>query len=276
MTSVILSPAEFKLFQELIYQEAGISMSDAKQALVSGRLNRRVRHYGFDSYRAYFDYISEQEGDDEQRTERQLAIDLLTTNETYFFREPKHFEYLESVLIPLWNQHGKPRRIWSAASSSGEEAYTLAMVCKAHAKVPIEIIGSDISRRVLDTASRARYPLAKAERIPEQYLKQSCLRGVGKMSGVMQIDQVTRAMVKFIPGNLQQRQKELGNFDLILLRNVMIYFNQDTKHHVVSNVTEHLVEGGTLMVGHSESLHGIADGLRVAQTSIYEFVGPHR
>ncbi|RUO31909.1 SAM-dependent methyltransferase [Aliidiomarina sedimenti] len=267
-----LTLAEFRVFQQLIYDEAGISMSDAKQALVSGRLNRRVRNLGLASYQAYYNYINAPEPDDEQSKERQLAVDLLTTNETYFFREPKHFDYLEDTLIPVWNESSQRRRIWSGASSSGEEAYSLAMVCRDSGNAPVEIVGTDISRRVLATAERGRYPLAKADRIPQHYLKKYCLKGIGSMSGIMQVDKATRELVEFKAANLQQSQHELGQFDLILLRNVMIYFNQETKRRVVASVCRQLKPGGTLMVGHSESLQGLNDGLRLMQNSVYQKV----
>jgi chemotaxis protein methyltransferase CheR len=263
-----LTKDEFRHFQRFIYEVAGINMSDAKQALVGGRLAKRLKHYGFTDYQQYFEYISpEQTGDDNAR-ERQMAVDLLTTNETYFFREPKHFDFLTEQVLPRWRTG--PRRLWSAACSSGEEAYTLAMVLAEHCPVSDwEILGTDISSRMVEACARAQYPMTRADKIPKHYLHRYCLRGTGNKQGTLLVDSSLRARTRFEHGNLKERNDNLGMFDVIFLRNVMIYFNQDTKRQIVQNVTSRLSPGGLLMVGHSESLNGITTALELVQPAVY-------
>ena len=267
----VLSDAEFELFRKLIYDAAGISMSPAKKALISGRLSKRVRDLGYNTFREYFNWIDTGKNDPAALRERQNAIDHLTTNETYFFREPRHFDFLQNTLIPAWN--GRLVRIWSAASSSGEEAYTLAMVMGRYHRGEWEIVGTDISTRVVEAAARAQYPLSRAKNIPEAYLKSYCLKGVGQHEGSFRIDGKLRRRVSFRPANLQEDLSAVGMFDLVLLRNVLIYFDVDIKRRVLGNVLRQLKPGGCLMVGHAESLHGVTSDVTVVQPAVYRKSG---
>lgn len=267
----VLSDAEFELFRKLIYQEAGISMAPSKKALISGRLAKRVRDLGYASFKDYFTWIDGAKNDPAAVRERQNAIDHLTTNETYFFREPRHFDYLQNVLIPSWA--GRAVRVWSAASSSGEEAYTLAMVMARHHRGEWEIVGTDISTRVVETARRGQYPMSRAKNIPQAYLKSYCLKGVGQHEGTFRIDAALRRRVSFRTANLQEEQSAVGQFDLILLRNVLIYFDVDIKRRVLGNVLRQLRPDGCLMVGHAESLHGVTNAVTVIQPAIYRVSG---
>lgn len=265
MHAPTLSEQEFKQFQAMIYNIAGISMSPAKKPLVSGRLAKRVKHHGFASYGDYFRTL----GKDENRAELQVAVDLLTTNETYFFREPKHFDFLRTHILP---QHpaGKPFRVWSAASSSGQEAYSIAMIlAEGLGDKPWEITGSDLSTRVLETARGGHYPMEHAEDIPQQYLSRYCLKGVGAQDGTFLIDRSLRNRVKFMQVNLNTALPKLGEFDLIFLRNVMIYFDIETKRQVVRRIMSLLKPGGYLLIGHSESLNGVVDDMQSVMPSIY-------
>ena len=165
MDALVLKDNEFALFQKMIYETAGINMSPAKKALVSGRLAKRVKHFGLSSYGEYFKLLS-----NTTTGEFQTAVDLLTTNETFFFREPKHFDFLRERVLPHW-RNGQ-RRVWSAASSSGEEAYTLAMVLAEHTPTrDWEIVGTDISTRVLEKARSGHYPMERTKNIPQDFLK---------------------------------------------------------------------------------------------------------
>ncbi|MEE4295368.1 MAG: protein-glutamate O-methyltransferase CheR [Wenzhouxiangella sp.] len=263
----ILSDAEFELFRKLIFDAAGISMAPSKKALISGRLSKRLREFGFSTYREYFNWIDKAGKDPAALRERQNAIDHLTTNETYFFREEKHFDFIRDRLIPHWG--GRPVRLWSAASSSGEEAYTLAMVMEAHHRGKWEIVGTDISTRVVAAATRGQYPLLRTKNIPREYLRKYCLKGVGENEGTFRIDGQLRRKVSFRPGNLQQDLSSVGMFDLIMLRNVLIYFNVEVKKRVVANVLRQLKPGGCFMVGHSESLHGMTSAVKPVQPATY-------
>lgn len=260
-----LSDQEFKQFQSMIYDIAGISMSPAKKPLVSGRLAKRVKHHGFGSYGDYFRALMKEES----RAELQVAVDLLTTNETYFFREPKHFDFLRNHILP---QHppGKPFRVWSAASSSGQEPYSIAMtLADCLGDKPWEVAASDISTRVLEKARGGHYPMEQAKDIPQRYLSSYCLKGVGSQVGTFLIERGVRSRVNFMQINLNLKLQKLGEFDLIFLRNVMIYFDTETKRQVVRRIIELLKPGGYLLIGHSESLNGVVDELQSVMPSVY-------
>jgi chemotaxis protein methyltransferase CheR len=267
---VSLSDAEFELFRQWLYTSAGIHLVDAKRALVAGRLSKRLRELGLSSYRQYFERLSAAQPG-VAMAERQTALDLLTTNETFFFREIGHFDYLRSQLLPDWP--GRSIRCWSAASSSGEEAYTLAMVLAAHHHGDWQIVGTDISSRVLATARAAVYPMERSKNIPREYLHRCCLKGVGDKSNTFRIAPEIRQRVGFSLANLQERQEALGQFDLIFLRNVMIYFDQPSKQRVIGHIVERLKPGGILMVGHAESLNGLTSRLTLIKPSIYRLPG---
>jgi chemotaxis protein methyltransferase CheR len=259
----ILKDKEFVLFQKMIYDAAGINMSDAKKALVSGRLAKRVKHYSLASYEEYFQLLSSGAND-----ELQMAVDLLTTNETFFFREQKHFDFLRDRILPTWGK--EPRRLWSAASSTGEEAYTLAMLLAEHSPTDNwEIVGTDISTRVVEKARTGHYPVERAEKIPRSYLTRYCLKGTGNQEGTFLIDKALRKRVSFVHANLNDNLTNLGNFDIIFLRNVLIYFDLETKQHVISRLVRQLKRGGHIIVGHSESLNGISNELTVVVPSVY-------
>lgn len=259
-----LTDAEFELFRKLMYRTAGINLTSVKKPLVAGRLCNRVKHYGLSDYGAYFELVK-----NNTSGEFQAAIDLLTTNETFFFREPKHFEFVREQILPLWRSG--PRRIWSAACSSGEEAYTLAMLLAEHAPTNAwDILGTDISTRVLATARSGQYPMQRAQDIPQRYLKRYCLKGVGSQEGTFVIGSELKAKVSFKQANLTENLLQLGNFDIIFLRNVMIYFDLETKCQVIEKLVEQIKPGGHLIIGHSESLHGISKAFRTIVPSIYQ------
>ena len=232
---------------------------------MGSRLAPRLRQLGLASYAGYIDRIS---GGDEE--EAQVMVDCLTTNETYFFREPKHFAFIRDHLDQV-SPPGQTLRAWSAASSSGEEAYSLAMLL-AHERgfSGWEILGTDISRRVLEAAGRGLYSMERTQNIPNNYLKQFCLKGKGVQQGRMLIDRRLRATISFRHVNLNQALPDIGSFRLVMLRNVLIYFDRATKAEVVARVVDRLDPGGILIIGQAETLHGLQCGLRMLQPSIYE------
>jgi len=261
-----ISDQEFALFQRLIYKIAGISLSDAKKVLLVGRLQKRLSHFGLDTFAQYYRLLSSGEHPDELQT----MVDLLTTNETYFFREPQHFRFLCDEILP--NYRGSDRfRMWSAASSSGEEAYTMAMLLADKLPtVPWEIIGSDISTQVLDKARAGHYSLERSEGIPPEMMRRHCLKGVRSQAGTFLIGSKLRERVSFQQINLTQPiNADIGRFEVIFLRNVMIYFDIETKRKVVDNLLPRLLPGGHFIIGHSETLNGIAGGLRQIRPTIY-------
>lgn len=255
-----LSDQEYAEFKGLIQRIAGIQLSDSKRMLVAGQLQRRLRQTGSNNFQDYHRKLAS------SSEELQFVIDLLTTNETYFFREPAHFDFLQRELLPA---HGHAAfRAWSAASSSGEEAYSLAMTCAEHLRgSDWEILGSDISARMLAQASSGRYGPDRASGIPATLMKKYCR---SETTGDFVIVPELQRHLRFRQINLTAPiPPGSGSFDLIFLRNVLFYFDSDTKRRVIGHLLPRLKSGGHLIVSHTESLHGLGPGLELVRPSIY-------
>ena len=256
---------EFQAISALLHARSGIRLVAGKEALVMGRLDKRLRELGVETYGEYLHLLRQAGSGDEVRR----TVDLLTTNETYFFREERHFDFLRRVVVPA-RRPGRPFRLWSAASSSGEEAYTAAMVLAEElADEPWEIVGTDISSRVVSSAQRGVYPIEAAERIPSTLLRRYCRKGRDEYQGMMAVAPQLRSRVTFLQANLMEDLSRLGRFEVILLRNVMIYFGIETKTEVIGRLQEMLHPGGYLIVSLSETLNGIASRLRPVEPSVY-------
>ncbi len=261
-----LKKSEYSAIRDFIYKEAGIDLGDKKQMLVSSRLNKRLRFHKLNSFQGYIDLIFRKGNE----LEKQMATDLLTTNETYFFREPEHFEFLKKNIIP-----NHPRaslfRLWSAASSSGEEAYTLAMILddKFGVTTPWEIFGSDISKTILEKAAKGLYPTLRIDGIPKPYLKKYCLKGKDEFDGFLLVDEKLRKKCSFQQINLIKPLPDVGKFDVIFLRNVLIYFDDQTKEDIIRRLVKSLRQGGYLFIGHSESLKGMDLGIKLVAPTTY-------
>ncbi len=254
------------MFRTFIYEHVGIKLSDEKKTLVTSRLSKRLRHYSLNTFKEYYDLMMNSSLGGEQ----QVTIDLLTTNETYFFREPKHFAFLEREVLPKW-KGGKTLRVWSAASSTGEEAYSIAMLLDDYlGNRPWEIFGSDVSSRVLKAAQQGHYLQNRIDGIPKAYLRKYCLKGVGEHDGTLLIDKTLRKKVSFSPVNLKRPLGDVGLFNIIFLRNVLIYFDLETKRKIIKQLVDVLHPDGYLFIGHSESLKGIHDGLETVIPTVYQ------
>jgi len=265
MDSITISEAEFAQVREFALREAGISLSPAKKSLVMGRWNKRLAHHGLASYSAYLHMIN----DESEADERQISIDLLTTNETYFFREPKHFEFLRDTILPSVNARER-FRVWSAACSTGEEAYSIAMLLRHRlAHDNWEVLGTDLSTRVLESARQGLYDTQRTQGIPDEYLRRFCLKGTGPYAEKVLIDRPLRERLQFSQLNLNETLPRLGVFDVVFLRNVMIYFDTPTKAAVVARIATCLRPGGYLMIGHSDTLNGVAHPLTLVKTAIF-------
>lgn len=265
-----LTDREFLLFQRFIFDAAGICLAASKKAMVGGRLAKRVSQYQLDSYGEYYDLLKS----GTQPGEVQMAVDLLTTNETYFFREAKHFDLLRKLVVTARDAagglRGAPFRVWSAASSTGEEPYSIAMVLAD--LLPEErwdLIASDISMRVLQQARTGHYVVERTKHIPTDYLRRFCLKGIDVQKGSILVERTLRERIQFMQINLNTTLPKLGMFDVIFLRNVMIYFSEDTKRQVVARVLATLKPGGYFLIGHSETLNGISDAVDALAPSIY-------
>ncbi len=250
-----ISDEEFQSFQQLIYKAAGIHLPPTKKMLVVSRLSKRVRHHGLQSLKDYYRLIS----NSQHANEFQIMVDLLTTNETYFFREADHFTYLKQQLLPHYpREHSF--QAWSAACSSGEEAYSAAMVLMDvyGSGRSWSILGTDISSRMLQVARNAVYPLSASSHIPKNYLTQYCLKGVRSQAGTFCIHKKLRDHVTFQQLNLNASSyPKLPHFDLIILRNVLIYFDLPTKRQLLHKIVQQLQPGGYLFIGHAENLSSL-------------------
>jgi chemotaxis protein methyltransferase CheR len=263
-----ITDAEFTRFQRLVFQVTGITLSDQKAPMLSGRLGTRLRHRKVATFTAYHELLQ----DPREADELQAAIDLITTNETSFFREPDHFRVLREYLHGL-RPVPFPFRVWSAASSSGEEAYTIAMVLADQlGMAEWQVLGTDISTRVLERARKGLYPMERATTIPKDYLSRFCLKGQDSHDGLFLMSRPIRDRVCFTQANLCQPLPRLGPFDVAFLRNILIYFDVPQKRKVVEAVRAQLKPGGLLIMGHSESLTGMADGFLLVRPTVYRVV----
>jgi chemotaxis protein methyltransferase CheR len=260
-----LSDKAFEAVTQMFHGVSGIRLGANKQALVAGRLQRLAQDAGETSVDQYVDKVLRGHAPAEEMVR---VIDRLTTNETYFFREPQHFNDLAARLQAL--PRGREFTVWSAASSSGEEAYSIAMLMADKlAGGTWQIIGTDLSTAMVDTAQRGLYPLERARLVPPDYLKRYCLKGSGPHEGQLLVARELRERVHFQPANLMQALPALPQFDVIFLRNVLIYFDNDAKTQIVRRVLTQLKPDGVLYTGHAESLSTLGLPIRTLATAIH-------
>jgi chemotaxis protein methyltransferase CheR len=274
-----MTPELFLKFQALIYKEAGIWLGAHKSTLLQGRLARRLRLLGLASMFEYYRLVIQPD----QQHERAMMIDCITTNETHFFREPKHFEFLVQRVFPWWKkqvaeqQRSKRIRIWSAGCSTGEEPYSLAMLLLKYFSLEwdMEVLATDISTRVLEKARAAIFPIDKSKEIPKEFLHSYMLKGTAEQEGFMKACPVVQKLVRFSRVNLLAETCPFtGPFDLVFCRNVLIYFDQDSKRRAVENMARHLAADGLLFVGHSENLNRMSAKLKNVAPTIYAMAEP--
>jgi len=259
MSNVELFNNEFKTFQKVIFDTIGITLNDSKKIMVQSRLNRRIVHYKLESFAEYLRIIAI------NPTERMEMINLITTNETYFFREEAHFDFIKELISSR-----KSIRLWSAAASVGAEAYSLAMLFNETLD-EWSILGSDINSEVIKKAKKGLYPLSWIEKIPQELKKKYCLQGTGKYEGQFLIDRVLSKNMRFFENNLLERNVSIGKFDVIFLRNVLLYFNNETKQQVVEDIVSNLESGGYLIISLTENIQSVnIPNLKQIRTSIYQ------
>jgi chemotaxis protein methyltransferase CheR len=234
--------------------------------MVASRLAKRLMNFGLQSYGQYYELLN----NGQHPHEFQLMINILTTNETYFFREPQHFEFVKQHILKTWR--GENFRLWSAASSTGEESYSLGMLLAENLGMrKWEIFGSDVNTDVLEAAKKGVYLMNRLENMDKQYLDKYCLKGVRSQEGYFRVDEKIRNRVRFDQLNLKsQLPKNLGLFDVIFLRNVLIYFDKETKQEILQRIIPSLKPGGHFFISHSETLHGLSTDLRMIKPSIYQ------
>lgn len=263
-----ISDEIFNLFREMIFQEAGISLSSAKKTLVCSRLAKRLRILKLRSYADYIDYLNTRDPDG---SEREQMVNCLTTNKTDFFREPHHFDFLREQVIPEIAQRaalGEPKRlrIWSAACSTGKEPYSAAISIleslPSRYGWQVEIVATDVNTEVLKQARSGIYPIDDLIGMDREMIRKYFLRGTGNWDGQCQVADNVRSMVKFSQLNFMDPTWHIqGDFDVIFCRNVLIYFNSQTQQQLLPRLIQRIHEGGYLMLGHSENLPWLNDRL---------------
>lgn len=263
--NIELTEYAFSQFKTLMYKESGITLSNEKQVMVKARLAKRLRSLNLNSFEQYLQLVKSPGNNQEI----QQLIDALTTNETSFFREIQHFEFLNKQLATLSVK--VPVRIWSGACSTGEEPYSLAMtVAENRCHPDWQILATDINTQVLENASLGMYEIARASSIPRAYLTKYCLKGVRTQAGQLLLSEQLKQHIRFMLLNLDDALPEIGRFHFVFLRNVLIYFNEDKRKQIIDKVIEKIMPGGFLFIGHSETLRGMSEQLRPVQATIYQ------
>lgn len=257
---------DFSRVRKLIYQHAGISLSEAKSDMVYSRIGRRLRIVGFDSFKSYLDSLEKDNSPDEW----EAFTNALTTNLTSFFREEHHFPILAEHLLTL----KKPIRIWCSAASTGEEPYTIAMTaCEAFGslKPPVEIIATDIDTNVLATASRGVYPYERVSKLSAERRKNFFQKGTGAQEGSVRVRSELRSLITFEQLNLLDEQWSLQEpFDAIFCRNVMIYFDKPTQTKILSHFVPLMKPHALLFAGHSENFLYVSNDYHLRGKTVYE------
>ena len=258
--------ADFDEVRELIYAHAGIRLNDSKHEMVYSRLTRRLRALGVSDFGSYLELL--RSGD---HPEWENFVNALTTNLTAFFREPHHFPVLAEYLRGL--RPGSGATLWSAAASTGEEAYSMAMTaCEVYGTLspPVRILATDLDSQVLQRASEAIYARELVQDLSPERLRRFFLSGTGAREGFVKVKPELRALVTFTKHNLRDDNWELHeSFDCIFCRNVMIYFDKPTQYQVLARIAHVLKPQGLLFAGHSESYFHAADLFRPCGRTVY-------
>ncbi len=271
-----ISSRDYEFIRRLVYDKSRINLGSDKVELVRSRVQKRLRALKLDSFSAYCELLRSPGGE----AELTCLLDVISTNVTEFFRESRHFEFLRKVVLPGWKserpgQASGTFSAWSAACSSGEEVYSLAiLLAEFFGEQPQDawqVVGSDISRRMLEEAERGIYPGERMKLPTPELLRKYFQKGVRRWEGRFRVKPLLRDQVQFRYWNLFDWPYPFGErFQVVFCRNVMIYFDRPTQEQLVTKLTEQVAPGGYLFVGHSESLIGIHHGLKSVSPSIYQ------
>jgi chemotaxis protein methyltransferase CheR len=266
--------SEFEFIRSLVYQHSRIQLGPDKRELVSARLGKRLRATSIKSIGEYCRWLKGPALDDELSH----LIDAISTNHTFFFRESAHFDFLRDKVLPEMKQRSRLERwsrlnVWSAACSSGEEPYSIAITLADALQAsgwPWQIEATDISTRILEKAQNAVYRSDVVSKLPAVSVRTYFQKGIGPESGNYRVKPVLRERVNFRHLNLLQGDLPFSEpFHVIFCRNVMIYFDRPTQEELVNKLSRMLVPGGYLFVGHSESLTGIKHSLQLVRSAIH-------
>lgn len=268
-----LSSRNFEALSRYIYDYSGIKMPITKLTMLEGRLRRRLRATGIPSFNAYCDYLFKHGG---IQKEAIFLIDAVTTNKTDFFREPKHFEFMEQVGLPELAAAGHRRlRLWSAACSIGAEPYTMAMVMQdfveSRSGIDYRILATDLSTDVLGAARRGVYPRDMIQPVPAEMQRRYVMVSRDAGRGEVRIHPRLRSAIGFARMNLMDSAYRVGDpMHMIFCRNVLIYFDKPTQAKVLSRLCDCLAPGGFLYVGHSETVTGISLPVRQVANTVFK------
>jgi chemotaxis protein methyltransferase CheR len=268
--SLELGDIDFEKIRKLVHNLSGIDLHEGKKELVKSRLGKRLRQGNFESFADYYRYVTTQEGSEELIS----MIDSISTNLTSFFREESHFQKLRQIMPSMIKAGGSvPKfRIWCAGCSTGEEAYSIAMVIResvGEGPIDLRIWSTDISTKVLKTAAAGIYPAERVKKIPAEMLRKYFAVGQGTWTGYYRTKRSIRDCIEFARFNLMDPPPPGDSFDVIFCRNVMIYFNKSTQADLVGRFHRRLKTGGYLFIGHSESLTGLAHHFKYIEPSVY-------
>lgn len=272
-TNVKLELDDFNELRDLVRRHTGISLADNKVDLVKRRLTPRMRMLGISSFREYIEYLKSG-----HQQEILSFSDAITTNLTYFFREGHHFEMLSELILPAFaKSYGryKPFRAWSAGCSSGEEAYSMAMVMREFFGMSgnVEILATDLDQNCLRSGRDGVYRIEQMDKVGQERLARWFMKGKGGRDGFVKAKKELTNLIKFERLNLMESWPGIGQFDVIFCRNVMIYFDKPTQKRLVERFADHLKPGGHLIVGHSEMIQNMSSRIRLLGKTVYEKVG---
>ncbi|MCF2858159.1 methyltransferase domain-containing protein [Pseudoalteromonas sp. SMS1] len=263
-----INTLEFNQLNRVLDQHTGIRLNSNKSDIMASRLSARLRATNCGSFNKYYQYIISPQG----KNELDIFIDKMTTHETYFFREQPQFEFLYNYYRQKKSRN-VPVRAWSAAASTGEEAYSIAMILDdLFYAGNWSVIGTDISPTAVDMAKDACFALSTVQKIPKKYRRAYCLKGTGKNEGTFTVNKSIRHHCNFNVDNLLKLRTVDYSFDIIFLRNVLIYFDEAKQQKIVDNIIHRLNHGGLLFLGHSESLRKKRNGIDLIQPCIYKKV----
>ena len=271
----VLHAREFEQIRDLAYRHFGIDLSEGKHTLVEARIGRVLRDLGMKSFQDYFDYVTS----DASGEALSKMVDVLTTNHTSFFREAQHFSLLGDTIFPSLNQRAQIH-IWSAACSSGEEPYSIALTLLERSREltlsKVRIRATDISTRVLDVARKGIYTAEKLKGISPEMQQRYMLKGHNSSANFFRFKNEVRSLIAFEHCNLMQPLDRDYRCSVIFCRNVMIYFDKPTQQGLVQRLSHNLEEGGYLCIGHSESLNSISHDLEYVAPATYRKPGGSR
>ena len=275
MKDLVLKDSEFQQFSRYVQETCGINLHEGKKALLKARLGKILRGRNFRSFKEYYDHVI----NDRSGNELTILLNSISTNLTYFFREPQHFDFLRTEILPeLLGRNGVSKnvtlRFWSAGCSTGEEAYSIAISASQflnHAKdAQIKILATDISTRVLTKAENGVYDKEKIDKIPYELRRAYFQKGDNRWRGYVRVKKEIRDLISFQRLNFMEKFQFREPFDVIFCRNVMIYFETATKEILIEKFYRNLSEGGYLLIGHAESLMGINHNFTYIKPSVFK------